>query len=67
MSENKNVGVVLGLDLVSVLGIVFIILKLCKVIDWSWWWVLLPFWGGAAIVVALGLVALLILAFSQKN
>ena len=67
MSENKNIGVVLGLDLVSVLGIVFIILKLCKVIDWSWWWVLLPFWGGAAIVVVLGLIALLILAFSQNK
>ena len=29
----------------SLLGIVFIVLKLVGVIDWSWWWVLLPFWG----------------------
>jgi len=28
----------------SILGIVFIILKLINKIDWSWWWVLSPFW-----------------------
>lgn len=27
------------------LTVAFIVLKLCKVIDWSWWWVLSPFWG----------------------
>lgn len=26
------------------LAIVFIILKLCNVISWSWWWVLSPIW-----------------------
>ncbi|WP_427130349.1 hypothetical protein [Pseudarthrobacter sp. S9] len=33
-----------GISFASVLGIVFIILKLCNVIAWSWWWVLAPFW-----------------------
>ncbi len=28
----------------AILGIVFIILKLINKIDWSWWWVLSPFW-----------------------
>ena len=28
----------------DVLGLVFIVLKLCKVIEWSWVWVLCPFW-----------------------
>ncbi len=31
----------------GLLGIVFIILKLCAVIDWAWWIVLSPIWGGA--------------------
>jgi hypothetical protein len=31
--------------LFGVLGIVFITLKLCGVIDWSWWWVSAPIWG----------------------
>jgi len=28
------------------LGIAFVILRLCNVITWSWWLVTLPFWGG---------------------
>lgn len=28
------------------LFIIFLILKLTKVIDWSWWWVTAPLWGG---------------------
>ena len=28
----------------STLFIVFLVLKLTKVIDWSWWWVTAPLW-----------------------
>lgn len=28
------------------LFIIFLILKLTKVIDWSWWWITAPLWGG---------------------
>ena len=44
----------------SVVGIVFIILKLVGVIEWSWWWVTLPLWGGIVLLGVL-LVVLLIL------
>ena len=40
-----------GLGLLDVLGIVFIVLKLTKVIDWSWWWVLSPFWINAVLII----------------
>lgn len=43
----------ISIPVFSTLGVAFIILKLCKVIDWSWWWVTAPFWGGIAIVIAL--------------
>ena len=33
-----------GLGLSGVLLVVFIVLKLCKVITWSWVWVLSPLW-----------------------
>lgn len=33
-----------GVSFLGLLGIAFIILKLCKVIDWSWWWVTAPIW-----------------------
>lgn len=40
-------------NLVPTLTIVFLILKLCKVIDWSWWWVLSPSWIPAVLVIVL--------------
>ena len=33
-----------GVNSLEVLQIVFIVLKLCKVIDWSWVWILSPTW-----------------------
>lgn len=33
-----------GIGFVELLQIAFIILKLCKVINWSWLWVLAPLW-----------------------
>ena len=33
-----------GVGFVSILTIAFIVLKLCKIIDWSWVWVLSPVW-----------------------
>jgi len=53
-SSNDGIGV-LGL-----LGVVFIVLKLTHVIDWSWWWVTAPFWGGIAIFLVAVLVVFLI-------
>jgi hypothetical protein len=43
-NNNNNNGGSHGLGFMSVLAIVFIILKLCGVIHWSWLWVLCPLW-----------------------
>ena len=48
-----------GLGIVSVLTIVFIVLKLLGVIQWSWIWVLSPIWISAVIVVAVFSVILI--------
>ena len=48
--NNERIGIA------SVLGLIFITLKLCGVISWSWWWVLCPFWGTLLIVIILILV-----------
>jgi hypothetical protein len=46
-----------GISVLGLLGVVFVTLKLCKVIDWSWWWVTAPFWVPAALLVTvLGVV-----------
>lgn len=45
-----------GIGFVGLLTIVFITLKLTKVITWSWWWVLAPMWISAIPVsVAVGI------------
>lgn len=36
-------------NIVGLLGVAFVVLKLIGVINWSWWWVTAPFWGGLAI------------------
>ncbi len=33
-----------GIGFAGLLTIAFIVLKLCGVIAWSWWWVLSPIW-----------------------
>lgn len=42
-----------GVGFVGLLTIAFIVLKLCNVIDWSWWWVISPIWITACIVAML--------------
>lgn len=41
-----------GVGLSGLLGLLFVGLKLTGYIDWSWWWVLLPFYGPAALLLA---------------
>ena len=55
-----------GIGFAGLLTIVFIVLKLTKVISWSWWWVIAPLWIpiGLAIFVT---VACLIGYFLSKR
>ena len=39
-----------GIGLCSLLTVLFVGLKICNQIDWSWWWVLSPLWIPWAIV-----------------
>jgi uncharacterized protein (DUF983 family) len=45
--NNKSSG---GLGVLSVLQIIFIVLKCVGVINWSWWKVFIPFWINLAII-----------------
>lgn len=58
MSDNKTSSN--GIGFTGALLIAFIVLKLCNVITWSWWWVLSPAWIVAAIVIA-GLAVIYVL------
>lgn len=47
-----------GVSLLTVLGIVFIVLKLTDNIDWPWIWVLAPFWIAGILAVIVIVIAL---------
>ncbi len=65
MSKNNNVK--LQLPILTILGIIFITLKLTGNIDWSWWWVLSPF----LIPIGLGILFIIVIfiyeIFSNKK
>ena len=52
-------------DLAFALIVTPVVLKLMGYIDWSWWYVTLPFWGGAAFVLGVLLIALLFAAAAE--
>ena len=56
--ENKATSS--GIGFVGLLQIVFIILRLCKVIAWKWIWVLAPAWISCALVAVVILVAIIV-------
>jgi hypothetical protein len=49
----------------SAIFILFLTLKLCGVIHWSWWWVTAPLWIPAAIAIVVLLVILFVGVISQ--
>ena len=50
-----------GIGFAGALFLLFLALKLCGVIAWSWWWVFAPLWASLALTAAL-LLALLLIA-----
>lgn len=68
--EKNNGGLSLG-GLGVILFIVFLVLKLCNVIGWSWWWVFAPLWIPFGLVLAIwiviGLIGLIAYLASDKD
>lgn len=58
-SETGSAAATGGLSFMSLLGLIFITLKLCGVVNWSWWIVLLPLYGPVAAVLTI--IAILLL------
>lgn len=63
--NNDSGAVVSGVNASSLLGIAFVILKLCGVINWSWLWVLSPFWIPASFVIVVFVVMAFLIGFSR--
>lgn len=65
MDNNRAAGGS-GIGFAGVLTIVFIVLKLCKVINWSWIWVLSPLWISAALGILLLVIGVIIATILNK-
>ena len=66
VKENTSSGIGIGM----ILFIVFLVLKLANVIDWSWWWVTSPLWipfvVAAIIIGIVGVIAIVIEYITNK-
>ena len=60
MKENGT-----GISAVFVLFVVFLVLKLCKVINWNWWWVTSPLWITAGLAILGGIIASIYVALKS--
>ena len=60
MSKSSSSGS--GIGVLGLLGVAFVVLKLTGVINWSWWWVTAPFWGGFVLLSIILVVAGIIYA-----
>ena len=47
----------LKIDSIDMITIIFVVLKLTGVIDWSWWWVLSP------LLIPIGLLIVVLIVF----
>jgi len=71
MNNNEQIKITkVGPSFLNLLVILFIALKLCGVITWSWWWVLSPIWIGlgiAALLVTIASIAFVWMVLDKKE
>jgi hypothetical protein len=63
MAENSSSSG--GVGFFGLMFLIFMTLKLTSVIDWSWWWVTAPLWGGFALIFFIVVIIALIKAFDK--
>ena len=66
MNESKPV-IVRGTSLPTLLTVLFIALKLCGVISWSWWWVLSPIPITIGVVLTVLVIAITVLTIGSSK
>lgn len=65
--KNKTISTVISVMVVIALAApvtftVFAVLQLCDIINWSWWLVTAPLWGGALLIASIFIVALIVIS-----
>ena len=68
MNESPRINATNGsVGFTGLLTIAFITLKLCKVIDWSWVWVLSPLWIHVALALIIVIVLIILSACQSRK
>lgn len=65
MTDNQKTTATRSISFTNMLGVAFIVLKLCHVIEWAWVWVLAPIWIPWALALAILAVTYLIILFEM--
>lgn len=63
----KKEAKTVGLDLSDVLLVIFVVLKLLKVITWPWWLVLMPLWIDIGLVILVILCVIIVAAIDNRR
>lgn len=63
--ETENSNSYRGIGFFGLLQVVFIALKVAKVIDWSWWLVFIPTWIHLGIIILLTIILAIIYFIRQ--
>ena len=58
--ETENSNSYRGIGFFGLLQVVFIALKVAKVIDWSWWLVFIPAWIDIGIFLIIVIIAIIL-------
>ena len=48
--NNAELPAAIGCGIICLLTIVFVILKLCRILTWSWLWIFSPLWLSVALL-----------------
>jgi hypothetical protein len=65
VKKESSKGIGCGSLLAVLLTVAFVVLKLCNVITWSWWWVISPIWIYAGLSILIIVIAAFIAAISD--
>lgn len=66
MADTKTQASGSGVGFSGLLTVAFIVLKLCGVIAWSWWWVLSPLWISLLIFLTICAVVVVVAILDHR-
>lgn len=53
------------IQMIAALGVLFVRLKLCRVVDWNWQWATAPFWILLVVLALIGIFELMYVGLTK--